>query len=108
MKGRTGFCSRTFTAEGMASSQRTLCAMGRLKNSALLLSKDVRPTMSSLKPVNPFTSAMLPKNKFALYILYFSHYITTLVHAIRLAIVNVGMLNGKHADIYNSYLLGDR
>lgn len=55
--------------------------------------------MSGLKPLNPFTSAMLPKNRFALYILSFFHYITTIVHAMRLRVVNVRMLNGKHVDI---------
>lgn len=84
---RNGFSSKNFVLHGQAN------------NSALLLRKDVRSTMFGLKHLNPFTSAMLHKNRFALYILSFPHYITTLVHAMRLRVVNIGMLNGKHADI---------
>lgn len=84
---RDGFSSKNFVFSGQAN------------NFALLLCKDVRSTMSGLKPLTPFTFAMLPKNRFALYILYFSHYITILIHAMRLGVVNVGMLNGKHANM---------
>lgn len=84
---RDGFSSKNFLFNGQAN------------NSALLLRKDVKSAMSGLKQLNPFTSAVLPKNRFALCILSFSNYITTLVHAMRLRVVNIGMLNGKHTDI---------
>lgn len=83
-------------------SSKNFVFFGQDNNSALLLRKDVRSTMSGLKPLNPFTTAMLPKNRFALYILSFSHFITTLVHAMRLTVVNVWMLNGKYAELWTA------
>lgn len=41
---------------------------GRANDSALQSRKDVRSTMCGLNPLNLFTSAMFPKNGFALYI----------------------------------------
>ena len=66
---------------------------------ALLSKNDVRPMMRGLNPLNLFTSAMFPKNIFALYIFSLSHYITTIVHAMRLKIVNVGALKGNYIDM---------
>ena len=56
--------------------------------------------MRGLNPLNLFTSAMFPKNIFALYIFSLSHYITTIVHAMRLKIVNVGALKGNYIDMW--------
>lgn len=103
-----GFLLKDLHSRRDGFSSKNFAFSGQDNNSALLLRKDVRSTMSSLKPLNLFTSAMLPKNRFALHILSFPHYITTLVHAMRHRVVNVGMLNGKYTDSYNSYLLGDR
>ena len=73
---------------------------GQTNDSALLSRKDVRSTMCGLNPLNLFTSAMFPKNRFALYIFSLSHYITTIVHAMRLKVVNVGVLKGKYVDMW--------
>lgn len=71
---------------------------GRANDSALQSRMDVRSTMCGLNPLNLFTSAMFPKNGFAFYIFSLSHYIATIVRAMRLKVVNVGVLKGKYID----------
>lgn len=102
MEGRTKAFTEGLTQQKDGFSSKNFVLHGQANNSALLLRKDVRSTMFGLKHLNPFTSAMLHKNRFALYILSFPHYITTLVHAMRLRVVNIRMLNGKHADIWTA------
>lgn len=72
---------------------------GQANDSALLSRKDVRSTVCALNPLNVFTSAMLPKNRFTFYNFSLSHYITTVTHAVRLKVVNVGVLKGKYVDM---------
>lgn len=81
--------------------------MGRL-TTAFLSRKDVRSVTCSLNPLNLFTSAVFPKNRFAFYIFSLSYYITTIVHAMRLKVVNVGMLKAKYIAMLTITSSGDR
>lgn len=93
---RDGFPSKDFMSNGQAN------------DSAFLSRKDVRSTMCGLNPLNLFTSAVLSKNRFALYISSPSYYTTTIVHAMRLKVVNVGVLKGKYMAMLTITSSGDR
>lgn len=72
---------------------------GQANDSALLSRKHVRSMVCGLNPLRLFTSVMFPKNRFALYIFSLSHYITTIIHTMRLKVLNLGVLKGKYVEM---------